>query len=355
MWAAATLLFSPFVDLTHLVFLAFFMSGFASGAVFSSSVFMPAFNAYFFPTLIPVLVALFLYGDNDSSLMGILLLVFIISAWRMGKNINFLLTKQYETHLEADVANAESKLMNAKIHALKTMAGSVAHNFNNALTGAYASTELLKKELGKSEKAQKYIESIERSIGIAIKHAKSMLDYSDANFEDKSSFQILGIINSLRRSYSRKHGIQFKLKIDCDNPLLPKVFGDAEHIKHSISELLLNAYESYDNQPDQEKMVTLRVSLAERPKKTDQSFWANIKAKECLVLEIHDNGVGMSDEELDAAFDPFYSSKFTGRGVGLSTAQALIEKNDGWLTLSSSPNEGTTATIYIPTARGLST
>ncbi|MDX8397434.1 MAG: hypothetical protein R8K49_03845 [Mariprofundaceae bacterium] len=144
-WGTAAIIFASQTDMFYWVFLAFFMSGYASGAVFSSSAFMAAFNGYFFPTLLPITLWFYAQSTDHSLLMGILLTIFTFSAWNMAKNINGLLTEKFD-------AKVRYAVQEQKITALEMMAGGVAHDINNALTAIVSSAYLAKRSTNNQKK-----------------------------------------------------------------------------------------------------------------------------------------------------------------------------------------------------------
>ncbi|RME56289.1 sensor histidine kinase, partial [Candidatus Parcubacteria bacterium] len=176
------------------------MSGYASGAVFSSAPYMPAFNGYFFATLIPITCAVFYYGGHHAYLLGTLMLVFTYASWMMARNIHRMVTDQYETDLREELSRAALKISESKISALKTMAGAVAHNFNNSLAAAVGWLGLMRQHAGNPEKARKAMLKLEQALDRSISQAQAMLDYSNANFRTPTKFSLTGVVRDVLSS-----------------------------------------------------------------------------------------------------------------------------------------------------------
>jgi len=135
-WGLASIIFAMHTDdVMHWVFLAFFMSGYASGAVFSTSALLPACAGYFFPTITPITIWFFLQSEPHSQWMGALLAIFTFAAWKMAKNAHSFLIDKVEKQVQLHEAGLELESSIAKTHALQTMAGGIAHDFNNLFTG----------------------------------------------------------------------------------------------------------------------------------------------------------------------------------------------------------------------------
>jgi len=99
-WGIGSMLFAMSTDMFYWVFLAFVLSGYASGSVFTTSASLPACAAYFFPTILPITGWFFLQDDPRAPLMGILLLVFIAAAWHVARNANRMLLDKYALFAE---------------------------------------------------------------------------------------------------------------------------------------------------------------------------------------------------------------------------------------------------------------
>ncbi|RMH62679.1 MAG: hybrid sensor histidine kinase/response regulator, partial [Zetaproteobacteria bacterium] len=126
------------------VFLAFFLSGYASGAVFSTSAWLPACAAYFFPTIVPITIWFFIADMPNGPVMGLLLIVFTYAAWNMARNAHRFLIERIEKQLMVTRLQQEAHAQESKTHALQTMAGGIAHEYNNLFTAMLGSIHLLR-------------------------------------------------------------------------------------------------------------------------------------------------------------------------------------------------------------------
>jgi len=344
-WGLATLLFAPYVDLVHLVFLAFFMSGFTSGAVFSTSVYFPAFKAYFFLTIIPITFTMFLSGGSNASLMGVLLLVYTYSAWKMAGNINRLVTAQYESHLKQEVHNTELRLQVIKNESLETMVGGVAHNFNNILAAITGNLYLAKRKSPSPEVLCK-IENIEASCDDAATMIKQLLHFIQPNSDEKADVLIAPILREAVEIAQLSIGRQIQLMTNyADDTLL--VHCNPEEIKQILVQIILNAKDALKNSSKKEIHVSLEQKSKAMCENCDR---CEAVASNVVHLMIEDTGCGISKTDLDRIYEPFFSTKEVGKGkgLGLSMAKGVVESNGGFILINSTQDIGTQVIVCLP-------
>ncbi|MFQ5767693.1 MAG: response regulator, partial [Acidobacteriota bacterium] len=135
--------------------------------------------------------------------------------------------------------------------------------------------------------------------------------------------------------------------VRCLGRNLPAVIGDPGKIRQVVMNLILNASESIGDAPGTITLVTRVVSPGEglapsgkEPGRSPQSGY--------LCLEVTDTGCGMDQETRDRIFDPFFSTKFTGRGLGLAAVMGIVRGHGGSIDVRSQPGHGTTFTILLP-------
>ncbi len=115
-WGIGSMLFAMSTDMFYWVFLAFVLSGYASGSVFTTSASLPACAAYFFPTILPITGWFFLQDDPRAPLMGVLLLVFIAAAWNVARNANRMLLDKYALFAEKAALSDSLEQRNQQLH-----------------------------------------------------------------------------------------------------------------------------------------------------------------------------------------------------------------------------------------------
>jgi two-component system cell cycle sensor histidine kinase/response regulator CckA len=266
------------------------------------------------------------------------------SSWVIGIDITAAKRAQAERE------QMQSKLLQTqKLESLGVLAGGIAHDFNNLLTGILGNAGLALLRLEASSPAR---ECIQRVIGASERAAeltRQMLAYAGkASFEIRPislSEHILETTHHLTATISKK--VSFDLRLGDG---LPAVEVDPAQIQQLAMNLIINAAESCGDGPGT-VMVSTRQTNVEKGQH-EQWFTGETLSPGCYVcLEVQDSGCGMDEETVAKIFDPFFSTKFTGRGLGLSTVLGIVRAHRGSLQVKSSPGQGSTFKVLLPASQ----
>jgi len=243
--------------------------------------------------------------------------------------------------------NLEQQMLHTqKLESLGVLAGGIAHDFNNILTAIIGNAELALMRINKESPAVENLSRIEKSAARAADLAKQMLAYSG-----KGKFVVEGIdlnilieemLHMLEVSISKKAVLRI-------NPYksLPRVEADATQVRQIIMNLVINASEAIG---DKSGFIAITTGCMD----CDRSYLKNVWLNENLTgglyvyLEIADSGCGMDKDTLTKLFDPFFSTKFTGRGLGMSAVLGIVRGHRGAIKVYSEPGKGTTFKILFP-------
>lgn len=240
-----------------------------------------------------------------------------------------LVFRDVTTQLKKDQELFKSR----KLESIGILAGGIAHDFNNLLTSLFGNIEMAKMVLSTDEKAYKFLESAVRSVESATNLTKQLLTFAKGGDPIKETLSI-GEVISETAQFSL-HGSNTKLQIDIAQDLWP-VEADKGQLSQVISNLVINAQQAM---PDG---GTIHID------------GHNIKTTEGALVQItvQDEGEGIAPEYLDKIFDPYFSTKSqgSGLGLGLASAHSIISKHNGTIGVDSKLNEGTTFTFYLPAA-----
>jgi CheY-like chemotaxis protein len=174
-----------------------------------------------------------------------------------------------------------------------------------------------------------------------------MLTYTGKGRLSVSNFNLLKLINDttslLKVMISKKAVLEVNLPES-----LPLIEADPSQIDQILINLVINASESLEN-----KSGTIRLSLDTQNCKKEYLerliLGKDLPEGEYVCLRVSDTGKGMSSETLERAFEPFFSTKNTGRGLGLSVLMGIVKSHRGALDVRSVPGEGTMFSVYFPT------
>jgi PAS domain S-box-containing protein len=241
----------------------------------------------------------------------------------------------------------EAKLQHTqKLESLGVLAGGIAHDFNNLLTGILGHSSLLAMDLPPGSPAAPSVAAIEQSAMRAAALCQQMLAYAGRGrfvIEPVSISEIVRDTAGLfETSVAKSATIEYALRDD-----IPTVRADATQIRQVVMNLVINAAESLADSGGR-VVVSTGTVMATRAM-LDTAVLGHERAEGTYVfLEVVDNGCGIQPAHLRKIFEPFFSTKFTGRGLGLAAVLGIVRSHDGALTVTSSPGNGTTFRILLP-------
>jgi signal transduction histidine kinase len=227
-----------------------------------------------------------------------------------------------------------------KLETLGQLTGGVAHDFNNLLTPIIGALNLLQHRLGGSDAR------IDRLIGNALQsgeRAKTLvqrlLGFARRQVLQTKAVNICELLDGMRELIHSSVGPTIELKYDCEEGL-PHAFADPNQLELALLNLCVNAR---DAMPEGGSLAIIARSV-------EPDAELNLDQGEYVRLSVIDSGTGMDAETLGHAVEPFFSTKETGRGtgLGLSMVHGLAAQLGGAFKLSSSPDEGTCADLYLP-------
>jgi PAS domain S-box-containing protein len=229
-----------------------------------------------------------------------------------------------------------------KLESLGVLSGGIAHDFNNILAIIMGNCSLAKMD---SENAASYIPEIEKATDRAAALCRQMLTYAGKAQLTRSQVnlwvQVDEMITMLKATLPQNVIIKPVLQAD-----FPYILGDASQIRQIVMNLVINASEAIG-----EAQGEIRVSLVNTRLMVGQEkdyHGKEIPTGDYICLDVTDTGCGMDEETRWRIFEPFYTTKFTGRGLGMSAVLGIIAAHQGALQLYSQVGQGTTFKVYLP-------
>jgi len=235
----------------------------------------------------------------------------------------------------------------AKLEGFHTMAGSIAHNFNNILQATQGFAQLAQDTVEPGSKTYSYLQKVNSSVNRATEINHLMLLYvgqMQKPLKDTNLSQLLRGITSILQD-AGYGDIPFALNLTNDEGLIIKA--DTEQLQQLILNLFTNAVEAIGDGQGDISINTWLESL-ETNDHNKAYLQEDLHAGDYIVLEFVDTGCGIEKEFLEKIFDPFYTSKMTGRGLGLATILGIVRSHNGAIEVDSKLGEGTTFRIYFP-------
>lgn len=228
-----------------------------------------------------------------------------------------------------------------KMGALGRLIASIAHEINNPLQAVQGCLTLTKEELNSNNRAEKvelYLDIVEQEIERISIILQRMRDFYRPARSQIKQIDINDILQSVLE-LSNKQLQQSNITIDVDLEMsVPPIESNPDHLKQVFLNLLLNAV---DAMPDGGHLqIMTATSHMQKPD--------TLEKQNAICIQFKDNGVGMSEETLAHLFEPFFTNKETGTGLGLSVSYGLIEAMNGQILADSKIDVGTTFNILLP-------
>ncbi len=246
--------------------------------------------------------------------------------------------------LEAKVHQAQ------KLESLGVMACGVAHDLNNLLTPVVGYTQMALAELPVASPTRGILGEAERATWLAVELVKQLHAYSGHRRREVRAVDLSELIRDLDGLLARAAG-EAELRLELAPTALP-VEVDPTQVAQVVLNLVTNAAEAMTAGRG---IVTVRTALVEAGRADLSSPYLkeeNLLPGPYAALEVSDTGCGMSEETLARLFDPFYTTKFTGRGLGLAAVLGIVRGHRGTVQVRSTPGRGATFRILIPKSAG---
>lgn len=240
--------------------------------------------------------------------------------------------KQLETQLR----------MAQKLEAIGTLAGGIAHNFNNLLMGIDGYAALARSDIGSEHPAYERLEKIEYLVRSGSKLTGQLLGYAR-----EGRYELVPVdLNRLIRNITETFGWTKKdicMHLDLSENL-SRIEADQEQIEQVLLNLYVNALDAMPRGGD----LFFTTQNVDHHRFDHVPY--HVKEGRYVCLTVRDTGAGMDPETVERIFEPFFTTKGLGisNGLGLASAYGIVKSHNGYINVSSEPNVGTTFEIYLP-------
>jgi len=230
----------------------------------------------------------------------------------------------------------EELLHTQKMDSIGILAGGLAHDFNNYLTSILGNIALAKIEVPRDNDAYKKLENSEKACIQAQNITQQLLTFSKGGEPVKQIIDLSELIVESAEFSSR--GSKCKCKFDIQDGLW-QIEADKGQISQAINNLVINSIQSM---PDG---GFIYLSAKNQPSSNSPNGSVNNKS---ILIEILDSGTGIQDKYMNKVFDPYFTTKQAGSGLGLTTVYSIIKKHQGNIEIKSLVQRGTKISITLP-------
>ncbi len=232
---------------------------------------------------------------------------------------------------------------------LNRMAGAVAHHFNNQLQAMMMSQELALNSLPDPERAREYLQMAQNSAREANSVSSLMLTYLGQNVLRHQPLDLGATCLAELRQICAEKPRHVTLEQQIPSPG-PAVRSNSHEIHQILGCLVTNAWEACMPGRATVRITVRACHAAEIPAANRFPVTFSPAAPGYVCIEVSDTGSGIPGENIGQLFDPFYSTKFAGRGLGLPVVLGIVRSHEGVVTVESEPGHGSTFRIFLPQA-----
>jgi PAS domain S-box-containing protein len=266
-----------------------------------------------------------------------------------------LLQREQAARHAAEASEAQSRHVQ-KLESIGVLAGGIAHDFNNLLHVVLGNADIALSRLPGRSPAREPLEEVVRATIRAADLTRQMLAYSGKGaFVVRHldlSHEVREMATLLRTAITKQASLVWELASN-----LPPINADATQIRQIVMNLITNASDALQETGG---TITLRTGMAPREELNDPRFGVPVedddavtRGKEPMVfLEVSDTGQGMTPDTLQRIFDPFFSTKFAGRGLGLAAVMGIVRSHQGTIRIRTDAGRGTSFRVLFPAVLG---
>ncbi len=235
----------------------------------------------------------------------------------------------------------------AKAESLGRMAGAIAHYFNNTLMVVLGNLELAVMDAPQGGEALLNLKPALEATERASEMSRLMLTYLGQTIVQKESVDLSQVCKDGLPLLLLAKPENIDIEIDCPYPG-PIIQANTNQIKQIIANLLSNAWESITDGFGKIRVATSTKKSSNIRKQYSYPIEWQIEEGEYACIEVQDNGCGIRKDNLEKLFDPFFSSKFPGRGMGLAVVIGILRSHNGGIVVESQPGKGSIFRVYLP-------
>lgn len=255
------------------------------------------------------------------------------------------ITERKRTEEVKEKLEVQNRLLQ-KAESLSRMAGAIAHHFNNKLQVVMGHLELAM-DRPQDEKTIYDLTAAMQAADLAAEMSRSMLTYLGQVTGARAPLDLAAVCERSLPLIQAALPQNVVIEMDLPSPG-PTIIANSNQIQLILTNLISNSWEAVGDTQGKIQLTVKTVSSADIPliHRFPINWQADDKPYSCL--EVRDTGCGIPHNDLDAAFDPFFSTKFTGRGLGLSVVLGLVQVHSGVVTIESTLGQGSVFRVFFP-------
>jgi PAS domain S-box-containing protein len=250
-------------------------------------------------------------------------------------------------HSEEGRLKLEGELQTARrLESLGVLAGGIAHDFNNLLVGILGNAKMARQELPPDSPARRHLDDLVAAGTRASELSAEMLAYSGRGKFVVEAVDLSDLVEQMMQLLTTYAAEKAKITHNLP-PGLPAIEADATQIRQVVMNLITNAADAIEGEGGTITIST-GVMQCDRACIEMMTYHGDLSEGPYVYFEVADNGIGMDRETQAKLFEPFYTTKFTGRGLGLSAVLGTIRAHRGAVHVESTPGRGSRFRVLLP-------
>ncbi|MBD3401290.1 PAS domain S-box protein [candidate division GN15 bacterium] len=227
----------------------------------------------------------------------------------------------------------------SKLESVGMLAGGIAHDYNNLLTGILGNISLACQDVPEGSDCLQRLHDAEKAVEQARLLTSQLLTFAKGGDPVRKVVDLKRILSDSIAYAQRRFGVQVKLSCP-EQP--PRVMADAGQIIQLLNNLLKNAAEAVGHRG------TIELSVVEADGTASEA--TDAPGSQLAGITVSDSGTGMDEMTRQRMFDPYFTTRVGHMGLGLATVHSIVKKHHGYIAVDSHPGEGTQVTVYLPLA-----
>ncbi|MFN8586718.1 MAG: PAS domain-containing protein [Candidatus Eisenbacteria bacterium] len=250
---------------------------------------------------------------------------------------------------EAHARDLERRLDEARhLERIGVLAGGVAHDFNNLLQSMLGHAGLLAAELADGSAGHENVAQIEEAARRAASLTRQLLDYAGLATVMREAIEPEFLLAEWESAFRGRVPRHVAFRVEPVEPGMPNVIGDAARLGQALTNFATNAIEALAQRPGR-MVVRARRRASPLPPQAPPGR-APLPPGDYVQFEVEDDGEGMEPHVVERLWDPFFSTRFPGRGLGLPAALGIAHAHGGTIEVTSTPGAGSTFRLVLPAA-----
>ncbi len=234
----------------------------------------------------------------------------------------------------------------ARLESIGALAGGVAHDFNNILASILGNASFARAEVSPDSTLAAHLAEVEQAARRAADLTGQLLAYAGKSMRRPEPVQLDGIVTDATRVF--EPSVRHRITLQVEHGPSARVLGDVAQLRQVALALLTNASEALAGRADGQIAVRTGVEHVTQTGAIGSWWPGTLDDGTYGYFEVADDGPGLDEQVRDRLFEPFVSTKFTGRGLGLAAALGLVRAHQGAIEVDSAPGRGSRFRVWFP-------